>query len=90
MLRLGLILLILPSLALMGAYMYEQHLIESCTATGGFYDYALSECNPQTEQPFIPFMVRYPLLVNGGMLLSVLGLFLSIVGLYKPSRRDVA
>jgi len=37
----------------------------------------------QQSHPFIPLMARKPLLVNGGMLLSCLGLLITIVGLYR-------
>lgn len=86
MLRFGLILLILPALALMSAFMMEQNQIRECLAQPGVWDYSMSICESEGKFPFIPFMARFPLWVNGGMLVSVLGLLLTIVGLYRPSR----
>ncbi|MCV6590720.1 MAG: hypothetical protein OIF57_17105 [Marinobacterium sp.] len=66
----------------MGTYMYEQSLVRACVETGGSFDYIEQFCDMNTTQPFIPLMVRQPLLVNGGMLLSSLGLLLCLFGLY--------
>lgn len=82
MLRIGLLLLVLPSVLLMGVFFYEQMQISDCLAGGGYWDYLQSVCDQQSH-PFIPLMARKPLLVNGGMLLSCLGLLITIVGLYR-------
>lgn len=82
MLRIGLFLLILPAVALMGIFFYEQIQISDCLAAGGYWDYLDATCGQET-QPFVPLMVRKPLVVNGGMLLSCLGLLITIVGLYR-------
>jgi len=87
MLRWGLILLVVPGLILMGTYMYEQSLVRACVEAGGSFDYIDQFCDMDTTQPFISLMVRQPLLVNGGMLLSSLGLLMCLFGLYvRPSR----
>jgi len=86
MLKLGLTLLIVPCLALMGGYMYEQSLVDDCLDIGGSFDYQNLMCDMQNKQPFIPYMARYPMFVNGGMLLSVLGVFMTVIGLYRPRR----
>ncbi|SEG83876.1 hypothetical protein [Marinobacterium lutimaris] len=83
MLRLGLLLLIVPPLALMAGYMIEQAQVDACLDGGGAWHYAEAQCVSSGEYPFVPFMMRHPLLVNGGMLLSVVGLFFSLIGLYK-------
>lgn len=88
MLKLGLFLLCAPALLLMGAYMFEQNDIEACIASGGSWEYVQGFCDAENSHAFVPFMVRYPVLVNGGMLLSVLGCLLTIVGLYLPAKRD--
>ena len=86
MLRIGLLLLCIPAVALMAGFMMEQSDIQACLASSGSWNYQESLCDLEAKHPFIPFMVRYPILVNGGMLLSVIGLFMTIIGLYKPSR----
>ncbi|MBP0047160.1 hypothetical protein H9C73_00305 [Marinobacterium sp. AK62] len=84
MLRLGLILLVVPALLLMGGYLYDLSLADACLDQGGSWDYTAAQCDSaDANHPFVPFMVRHPLWVNGGMLLSVLGLFLCIAGLYR-------
>jgi len=87
MLRWGLILLVIPGVLLMGTYMYEQSLVEACVKSGGSFDYLNQLCDPNTKQPFISLMVRQPLLVNGGMLLSTVGLFMCLFGLYVRAPR---
>lgn len=82
MLRLGLLLLTLPAVILMGVFFYEQMQISDCVADGGHWDYLQAFCDQQAH-PFVPLMARKPLLVNGGMLLSCLGLLITIFGLYR-------
>lgn len=83
MLKTGLLLLILPGVLLMGGYLYDLSLVEGCVDGGGSWDYQAERCDTERQHPFVPFMARHPLLVNGGMLLSVVGLLLCIAGLYR-------
>lgn len=86
MLRLGLLLLILPPLGLMAGYMMEQADVDACLDVGGAWNYLERLCSDSAETgalPFVPFMQRHPVLVNGGMLLSVLGLLFCLAGLYR-------
>ncbi|WP_293266906.1 hypothetical protein [Neptunomonas sp.] len=85
MLKIGLILLVVPCLLLMGGYMYEQSLVSSCLDQGGSFNYELLTCDQDNNNPFIPYMARHPLFVNGGMLLSIIGLLACTIGLYKRS-----
>ncbi|WP_148252760.1 hypothetical protein [Aidingimonas lacisalsi] len=85
MLRLGLLLLIVPVLLLMGAYFWELNDVRACTLDGGHWDYIEGVCR-QEPQPFVSWLERSPWLINGGMLLSVLGLVLCMVGLYRRRR----
>lgn len=82
MLRIGLLLLIVPGVALLGLFFFEQMQISDCRLEGGHWDYLQAVCDQQPH-PFIPLMARKPLLVNGSMLLSCLGLLMTIAGLYR-------
>jgi len=86
MLKLGLLLLIVPPLALMGLYFTEHSAVRECLLIeGGHWDYLEGVCR-DTPQPFVPWIERSPWLVNGGMLLSVVGLGLCMVRLYVRRR----
>ena len=63
--------------------MYEQSLVSDCLELGGSFDYELLVCDQENTHAFIPYMGRHPQFVNGGMLLSVIGLFLCMIGLCK-------
>ncbi|WP_027858371.1 hypothetical protein [Marinobacterium jannaschii] len=86
MLRIGLVLLVLPCLLLMGIYLSELSEVESCLDSGGSFDYSQSVCDMNTEHPFQPFIQRHMALVNGSMLLAVVGLFGCLGGLYTRAR----
>jgi len=86
MLRVGLLLLILPPLALMAGYLMEQAEVDACLDAGGAWNYLEQLCAEQPRSggfPFVPYMQRHPVMVNGGMLLSVLGLLFCLAGLYR-------
>ncbi|MGM0521155.1 MAG: hypothetical protein ACQEQ6_03635 [Pseudomonadota bacterium] len=85
MIRLGLLLLILPLVVLMGVFFWELNDVRACQLDGGHWNYLTSVCR-DSPQPFVPWVERMPLLVNGGMLVSVLGLVLCMVGLYQKRR----
>lgn len=85
MIRFGLLLLVLPVLVLMGVYFWELGDVRACQLDGGYWDYLESACR-DTPQPFISWLERSPLLVNGGMLLSVVGLVMCMVGFYTKRR----
>jgi len=85
MIRLGLLLLILPLFVLMGVYFWELNDVRACQLDGGHWNYLTETCR-DTPQPFVPWVDRAPLLVNGGMLLSVLGLVLCMIGFYQKRR----
>ncbi|MBY4676543.1 hypothetical protein [Marinobacterium arenosum] len=87
MLRIGLLLLIVPGLLMMAGYLYEQSLVDACLDSGGSFDFHQGECDLQQQHEFVPYMIRHPLLVNGGMLLSVVGLFCCLYGLYVRAPR---
>jgi hypothetical protein len=87
MLKIGLVLLVLPALILMTVFFIDQSTVDACIKQGGSYNYQISECDLQEKHPFIPLMVRYPMLVNGMMLLSVIGLLLCMKGLlWRPQK----
>ncbi|MCG6658558.1 hypothetical protein HOP52_12425 [Halomonas campisalis] len=86
MLKLGLLLLIVPPLTLMGLYFWELGDVRECTLVQeGYWDYLEGVCR-DTPQRFVSWVERQPLLVNGGMLLSVVGVGLCMVGLYVKRR----
>ncbi|WP_249977399.1 hypothetical protein [Vreelandella olivaria] len=85
MIRFGLLLLVLPILVLMGVYFWELGDVRACQLEGGHWDYLESACR-DTPQPFVSWLERSPLLVNGGMLLSVMGLVMCMVGFYTKRR----
>ncbi|WP_416139544.1 hypothetical protein ACM26W_03805 [Halomonas sp. HK25] len=85
MLKLGLLLLIAPLLLLMGVYFWELSDVRECVHAGGYWDYLEGVCR-DTPQPFVSWLERYPWLVNGGMLLSLFGMALCVVGLYVKKR----
>lgn len=86
MLRLGLLLLILPIFALMGIYFWEYSNARECALIQeGYWDYLDGVCR-DTPQPFVPWIERQPWLVNGGMLLSVAGVAMCVLGLYVKKR----
>lgn len=85
MIKLGLLLLVLPLFVLMGVYFWELNDVRACQLDGGYWDYVESTCR-ETQQPFVSWLERSPLLVNGGMLLSVLGLVMCMVGFYMKRK----
>lgn len=85
MLRLGVLLLIVPVLVLMGLYFWELNDVRACTLEGGYWNYIDGECREE-PQPYISWLERSPWLVNGGMLLSVVGLVMCMAGLYRRRR----
>lgn len=85
MARWGSLLLILPLVVLMGVYFWELGDIRECQLSGGYWDHIAAACREQ-PQPFLPFIERHSLLVNGGMLLSVVGLVMCIIGFYVKRR----
>ena len=85
MLRIGLILLILPSMALMLLYFMDQSAVDACLDQGGSYNYKDEVCDLNEQHPFVPLIARYTLLINAAMLLSVIGLLMCMKGLlWKP------
>ncbi|WP_168012500.1 hypothetical protein [Halomonas salinarum] len=83
--RVGLALLILPILVLLTIYFVELGKVRECLFDNGHWDYIAGVCR-DTPQPFVPWLERAPWLVNGGLLLSVLGLGMTMVGLYVKKR----
>jgi len=78
----GLALMVVPSIAMMSGYWAELTEVQKCIAEGMGFDYRVGECI-EGRTIFVPFSERQPLLVNSGILLSMLGLILCLIGLYK-------
>lgn len=87
MLKLGLLLLVAPLLLLMGIYFWEFGDVRACTLEGGHWDYLEGVCR-DTPQPFVSWLDRQPWLVNGGMLVSLAGVVLCMVGMYVKRRQE--
>ncbi|WP_346795707.1 hypothetical protein R5M92_09615 [Halomonas sp. Bachu 37] len=85
MIRMGLLLLVVPIMVLLGVYFWELGNIRECLFDGGHWDYVEGVCR-DTPQPFVSWLQRYPLLVNGGMLLTIIGLILCLAGFYVKRR----
>ncbi|WP_027966035.1 hypothetical protein [Halomonas halocynthiae] len=86
MLRIGLVLLVVPIIVLMSLYFIELNGVRDCVLNGqGHWDYLNGVCTA-TPQPNVPFITRKPWLVNGSLLVSVLGLLLCMAGLYVKRR----
>ncbi len=83
-LKLGLLLLILPPLALMGFWGMEYAEVSRCIQQGGSFDYPSQTCLlDQGAGEFIPFAQRYPTVVSGSLWAAFLGLLLTLHGLYR-------
>lgn len=82
MLRLGLLLLILPPLVLMAAWMVDHTAVSGCVDGGGAWDYAQSRCLAGEHHP-VPYLERHTLFVNGSLLLALLGVLFCLAGLYR-------
>ncbi|WP_347400988.1 hypothetical protein [Halomonas sp. YLGW01] len=85
LMRIGLVLLILPIVLLLGVYFMELGDVRGCLLDGGHWDYLAGTCR-DTPQPFVSWLERAPWLVNGGLALSVLGLGMTMTGLYVKKR----
>jgi hypothetical protein len=83
MLKAGLCLLVIPSVLIMAGYLYELSNVNECIGAGGSFDYWIGQCDFEQSHLFVPFMIRHPELVNGGMLVAVAGLALCVAGLYR-------
>lgn len=86
MIRVGMCLLVIPLLVMMLPYMMEVSDVNACIEQNQNYDYHNGICTSD-EVPFSSYNSRYPWIVNGGMLLSVIGLLITMVGLYRPSNK---
>ncbi|OPX54292.1 hypothetical protein SAMN02745127_03007 [Oceanospirillum multiglobuliferum] len=78
----GLALMIVPSLAMMGAYWSELSDAQACIAASQGFDYRTGQCITGSTI-FVPFSTRHPLLVNSGIILSMIGLVACLIGLYR-------
>ena len=86
LLRLGLLLLIFPLAVLLGFYFSELSMVNECLRDQGSFDYLRSLCDHRQQHPFIPYFERHRLWVNTALLVSLFGLILCVLGLYKGKR----
>lgn len=83
LLKIGILLLVAPLLALLFGYFSELTTVNECAAAGGYYDYVNQLCNMEQKQPFISYFQRNPSWVNSGFIVSLIGLIVCFFGLYK-------
>ena len=93
MLRWGMILLFLPCVVLVTLYMFEAQDVARCLDSGGSWDFAKALCDQQNTHEYVTFMSRHGFWVNGGMLLSIVGLAIGtwgmiLKGMSTPKDRD--
>ncbi len=93
MLRWGALLMTIPLCLLVGLYTLEVQDVVQCEASGGVYDFVNGICDPTGNAPFVSFAARHPWLVNGAMVVALLGTFLTvwgmlIKGMAHPKDRD--
>jgi len=93
MLRLGMLLLFLPSVILVTLYMIEAQDVARCTHEGGSWDFVNGICDQKTTHEYVTFMARHGIWVNLGMLVSVIGLAMGtwgmiLKGMSTPKDRD--
>ncbi len=93
MLRWGMILLFLPSIMLVTLYMIEAQNVARCIQESGSWNYLQGFCDQASQHEFVSYMSRHGFWVNGGMLLSIVGLFMGtwgmvLKGMSQPKDRD--
>ena len=82
LMRLGSLIFAVPAIVLLVLYGIELGAVSDCISEGGHYDYTSGLCGTEiTEQP--SFYLRHRLLVDGMLLLSVVGSLLMTWGMLK-------
>lgn len=80
LLRLGSLLFALPALILLVLYGIEMSAISDCTQLGGIYNFETATCGSEAIEQ-TSYYTRHSGLVNGMMLLSVLGALAMSLGM---------
>lgn len=89
MLKTGITLLVLPGLLLMLAWWFDYKAALNCLQAGGAYDYLAQTClHDGSQPPFVSFAQRHPFWVNGFLVISLLGLGLTMGGLYRRRQQS--
>ncbi len=73
MMRWGSIIFSLPAILLLSLYGWELSTVNDCIDQGLSYSFELSTCIEGKQDVSSPFYARYTFLVNGMLLLSVVG-----------------
>ena len=79
-LRAGSVLFALPGVILLIFYGIEMSAMTDCLQSGKHFDFVNQVC-AETEQPIVTFYQRHTLVVNLGMLVSVIGMFAMVWGM---------
>lgn len=81
MLRIGMLLLALPSIVLITLYMFEAQAVSACEQSGGHWDFIQALCDHENVPEFVSYAARHSGLVGIAMLISMLGLIMSTLGM---------
>lgn len=81
MLRIGMLLLALPSIVLITLYMFEAQAVSGCEQSGGHWDFIRGLCDHENIPEFVSYAARHSTLVGIAMLLSMVGLVMSTLGM---------
>jgi hypothetical protein len=83
MLKTGTLLLSLQCILLVGAYWWELMDVNACLESGGSFDYINSVCSMSEKFEFVSYSIRHPWLVNGGLLVAMVGLVMTTLGMLQ-------
>ncbi len=83
MMRWGSIIFSLPAILLLSLYGWELSIVNDCMDLGLSYDFQQEICVEGKQAIHTPFYARHTLLVNGMLLLSVLGSIMMTMAMIK-------
>lgn len=81
--RWGSIIFSLPAILLLSLYGWELSIVNDCMDQGLSYDFQQETCIEGKQDIHTPFYARHTLLVNGMLLLSVLGSIMMTMAMIK-------
>ncbi|MFQ6022595.1 MAG: hypothetical protein ACE5NW_07735 [Acidiferrobacterales bacterium] len=78
--RIGLLLILVPLLALGMHYAHELAMVDQCLDAGGAFDYTTMSCSFTERSEYIPYSQRYRWSLNIALGISFLGLVINMLG----------